>query len=57
MTLYSPIQMAADFPEHYERYMDAFQFIKDVDWIQSKYLLAEPGDYVVIARQGKKDGQ
>jgi hypothetical protein len=39
--------------------MDAFQFIKDVDidWIQSKYLLAEPGEYVVIARQGKKNGQ
>jgi hypothetical protein len=51
--------MAADFPEHYERFMDAFQFIKDVDldWIQSKYLLAEPGEYVVIARQGKKNGQ
>jgi hypothetical protein len=39
--------------------MDAFQFIKDVDidWIQSRYLLAEPGEYVVIARQGKKNGQ
>jgi hypothetical protein len=59
ITLYSPLQMAADFPEHYEQFMDAFQFIKDVDldWIQSKYLLAEPGEYVVIARQGKKDGQ
>ena len=59
VTLYSPIQMAADFPEHYEKFMDAFQFIKDVDvdWVQSRYLLAEPGDYVVIARQGKKDGQ
>ena len=57
--MYSPLQMAADLPEHYARYMDAFQFIKDVDidWIQSKYLLAEPGDYLVIARQGKKDGQ
>ena len=59
MTMYSPLQMAADLPENYERYMDAFQFIKDVDidWIQSKYLLAEPGDYVVVARQGKKNGQ
>ena len=59
VTLYSPLQMAADFPEHYEKFMDAFQFIKDVDldWVQSRYLLAEPGDYVVIARQGKKDGQ
>lgn len=59
LTMYSPLQMAADLPEHYERYMDAFQFIKDVDidWIQSKYLLAEPGDYIVVARQGKKNGQ
>ena len=55
----SPLQMAADLPEHYEQFMDAFQFIKDVDvdWIQSKYLLAEPGEFVVVARQGKKDGQ
>ena len=59
VTLYSPLQMAADFPEHYEKFIDAFQFIKDVDldWVQSRYLLAEPGDYVVIARKGKKDGQ
>ena len=59
VTLYSPLQMAADLPEHYAQFMDAFQFIKDVDidWIQSKYLLAEPGEYVVIARQGKKAGQ
>ena len=59
VTLYSPLQMAADLPEHYAQFMDAFQFIKDVDidWIQSKYLLAEPGEYVVIARQGKKEGQ
>ena len=59
VTMSSPLQMAADLPEHYEQFMDAFQFIKDVDidWIQSKYLLAEPGEYVVIARQGKKDGQ
>ena len=59
VTMYSPLQMAADLPEHYQQNMDAFQFIKDVDidWIQSKYLLAEPGEYVVIARQGKKNGQ
>jgi hypothetical protein len=59
ITMYSPLQMAADLPEHYAQFMDAFQFIKDVDidWIQSKYLLAEPGEYIVIARQGKKDGQ
>ncbi len=59
ITMYSPLQMAADLPEHYEQFMDAFQFIKDVDidWIQSKYLLAEPGSHLVIARQGKKDGQ
>ena len=59
VTMSSPLQMAADLPEHYEQFMDAFQFIKDVDidWIQSKYLLAEPGDYVVVARQGKENGQ
>ena len=59
VTLYSPLQMAADLPEHYAQFMDAFQFIKDVDidWLQSKYLLAEPGEYLVIARQGKKNGQ
>ena len=59
LTMYSPLQMAADLPENYEQFMDAFQFIKDVDidWIQSKYLLAEPGEYVVVARQGKKNGQ
>jgi hypothetical protein len=59
VTMSSPLQMAADLPEHYEQFMDTFQFIKDVDidWIQSKYLLAEPGDYLVVARQGKKDGQ
>ena len=59
VTMSSPLQMAADLPEHYEQFMDAFQFIKDVDidWIQSKYLLAEPGDYLVVARQGKKNGQ
>ena len=59
VTMSSPLQMAADLPEHYEQFMDAFQFIKDVDidWLQSKYLLAEPGEYVVVARQGKKEGQ
>lgn len=59
VTMYSPLQMAADYPEHYEQFMDAFQFIKDVDidWVRSEYLLAEPGDYIVIARKGKKNGQ
>ena len=59
VTMSSPLQMAADLPEHYAQFMDAFQFIKDVDidWIQSKYHLAEPGEYVVVARQGKKKGQ
>ena len=59
VTMSSPLQMAADLPEHYEQFMDVFQFIKevDIDWIQSKYLLAEPGDYIVVARQGKKNGQ
>lgn len=55
VTLYSPIQMAADMPEHYERYIDAFQFIVDVpvEWTESRYLAAEPGDYVVVARKDK----
>ena len=55
VTMYSPLQMAADLPEHYEEHLDAFQFIKDVavDWERSEYLLAEPGDYLVIARQAK----
>ena len=55
VTMYSPLQMAADLPEHYEEHLDAFQFIKDVavDWEKSEYLLAEPGDYLVIARQAK----
>ena len=55
VTMYSPLQMAADLPENYERFMDAFQFIKDVaiDWDGSKYLEAEPGDYVTIARRAK----
>ena len=55
VTFYSPLQMAADFPEHYEPYMDAFQFIKDVavDWDTSLYIMAEPGDYIVTARHPK----
>ena len=56
LTMPSPLQMACDTPEHYEKYADAFQFIKDVavDWEQSKYLFAEPGDYIVVARQPRK---
>lgn len=55
VTMYSPLQMAADLPEHYEMYMDAFQFIKDValDWDDTKYLEAEPGDYITVARKEK----
>ena len=55
VTMYSPLQMAADLPENYERYMDAFQFIKDVavDWDETCYLEAEPGDYLTIARKAK----
>ena len=56
VTMYSPLQMAADLPENYERYPDAFQFIKDValDWQDSKYLEAEPGDYLTVVRKDKK---
>ncbi|MBN8642389.1 MAG: glycoside hydrolase family 97 protein [Flavobacteriales bacterium] len=56
VTMYSPLQMAADLPENYEKYPDAFQFIKDVavDWQESKYLEAEPGDYLTVARKDKK---
>ncbi len=55
ITMYSPLQMAADIIEHYKRFSDAFQFIKDVpvDWQDSKYLEAEPGKYLTIARQDK----
>jgi len=55
LTMYSPLQMAADLPENYEKYPDAFQFIKDVavDWQESKYLEAEPGDYLTVARKEK----
>ena len=55
VTMYSPLQMAADLPENYERFLDAFQFIKDVavDWDESRYLEAEPGRYIVVARKAK----
>jgi glucan 1,4-alpha-glucosidase len=55
VTLYSPVQMAADIIDNYETKLDAFQFIKDVpvDWDETKYLAAEPGDFVTIARKGK----
>ena len=55
VTMYSPLQMAADLPENYARFMDAFQFIKDVpvDWQQSVYLEAAPMEYVTIARKDK----
>lgn len=55
VTFYSPLQMAADLPENYDRFMDAFQFIKDVavDWDRSLYLQAEPGAYIVTARHPK----
>ena len=55
VTMYSPLQMAADVPEHYEAHLDAFQFIKDValDWEKSVYLEAEPGDFITIARKAK----
>jgi alpha-glucosidase len=55
VTMYSPLQMAADLPENYNRFPDAFQFIKDVavDWDDSKYLEAEPGEYITVARKAK----
>ncbi len=55
VTVYSPLQMAADMIENYEPFMDAFQFIKDVavDWDDSRYLEAEPGDYITVARKAK----
>ena len=58
VTMYSPLQMAADLPENYNRFLDAFQFIKDVavDWQDSKYLEAEPGDYITVARKAKETG-
>lgn len=59
LTMYSPLQMAADLPENYNRFPDAFQFIKDVavDWDDSKYLEAEPGRYLTVARKAKGTGQ
>lgn len=58
VTMYSPIQMVADLPENYAKFDDAFQFIRDVavDWDDSKYLEAEPGDYITIARKAKGTG-
>ena len=58
VTMYSPLQMAADLPENYKRFPDAFQFIKDVavDWDKSLYLEAEPGDYITVARKAKGTG-
>jgi hypothetical protein len=55
VTMYSPLQMAADLPEHYNQHLDAFQFIKDVavDWDDTKVLEAEPGDYITYARKAK----
>jgi hypothetical protein len=55
VTMYSPLQMAADLPETYNKHLDAFQFIEDVavDWDDSKVLEAEPGDYITIARKAK----
>jgi hypothetical protein len=55
ITMYSPLQMAADLPENYEAHSDAFQFIRDVpvDWDDTKILEAEPGDYITIARKEK----
>ena len=55
VTMYSPLQMAADTPDNYKNYMDALQFIKDValDWDESRYLEAEPGQYITVARKAK----
>jgi alpha-glucosidase len=55
VTIYSPLQMAADIPENYERFPDAFQFIKEVpvEWDETRYLEAEPAEYVTIARRAK----
>ncbi len=58
VTMYSPLQMAADLPENYDRFPDAFQFIKDValDWDDSKYLEAAPGDFITVTRKAKGTG-
>jgi hypothetical protein len=57
VTMYSPLQMAADTPDHYAPFMDAFQFIKDVavDWDETRYLAAEPGDMLVVARKPRQE--
>lgn len=59
VTMYSPLQMAADLPDNYERFLDAFQFIKDVaiDWDKSWYLEAEPGEYITVARKAKEENE
>ena len=59
VTMYSPLQMAADLPETYEKFADAFQFIKDVamEWEKSVYLEAEPAEYITIARKAKNTGE
>jgi hypothetical protein len=59
LTMYSPLQMAADLPENYNKFADAFQFIKDVaiDWDDSKYIEAEPGQYITVARKAKGTGK
>ncbi|RDC55959.1 glycoside hydrolase family 97 protein [Pedobacter chinensis] len=59
VTMYSPLQMAADLPENFDRFADAFQFIKDVavDWDDSKYIEAEPGAYITVARKAKTTGK
>ncbi|MEP6710854.1 MAG: glycoside hydrolase family 97 protein [Ferruginibacter sp.] len=59
VTMYSPLQMAADLPENYNRFLDAFKFIEDVavDWDDSKYLEAEPGQYISVARKAKVTGK
>jgi Glycoside hydrolase 97. len=59
VTMYSPLQMAADIPDNYERFPDAFQFIKDVaiDWDESWYLEAEPGEYITVARKAKGENE
>ena len=59
VTMYSPLQMAADMPEHYMQFPDAFQFIKDVaiDWDESRYLEAEPMEYITVARKAKNSDE
>ncbi len=59
VTMYSPLQMVADLPENYERFADAFQFIKDVaiDWDETRVLEAEPGQYITYARKAKGENK